>query len=345
MGRFVSPTVYLVGVTAPDEAEIVRYLTDTVQEPFLADFRAAVADGVSPGMALCSMFAKLCYKSLVPGRNANVSRTRAVRDNLANCFDVGHGSVFEHCNLNFLVTNCSRVFTHELVRHRAGFAFSQTSGRYCRLDQIDLVWDPLLDPVADLFTAGVQFTEAMVYLAECRLGLRKPPPEVPGARPTDCLTTDTLAQAGRPYVRVSFHPSLGLNMWVPDDSFDLSRRKKITSAIRRIAPNGQANEIGFTVNVRALRHVLMARTAAAAEWEIRAVFAQVYGLVSGRFPEMLHGARTRVVDGLIEVYGMKSQPYEISAGDPAALAAWTTADLEAELKARADAAAGAVEAG
>lgn len=56
-------------------------------------------------------------------------------------------SVFEHCYLNFTVANCSRVFTHELVRHRVGTSFSQTSGRYVRSEALNLVIDPILDPI------------------------------------------------------------------------------------------------------------------------------------------------------------------------------------------------------
>ena len=49
-----------------------------------------------------------------------------------------HGSVLEHSTVTFFLTNVSRVVTHELVRHRAGTAFSQTSGRYVRSDEIDM---------------------------------------------------------------------------------------------------------------------------------------------------------------------------------------------------------------
>ena len=40
-----------------------------------------------------------------------------------------------------MLTNVSRVLTHELVRHRAGAAYSQTSGRYVRLDDLPF-WIP-----------------------------------------------------------------------------------------------------------------------------------------------------------------------------------------------------------
>lgn len=323
MGQLVRPKVYLVGYTTADPVGIEEYLKDTRQEDFLDSWHAALAAGVSPGEALCSLYAKLCYKTLVLGKNSNVKRIRDIPDNIRASFDQGHGSVFEHCQLNFVVTNCSRVYTHEQVRHRIGWAYSQTSGRYCRLDNIDLVWDAILDPVKDLFLAHLTATEDVVYLAECRLGLRKPPAGYPNAPPEACLSRggglDTLNQ----------HLT-----WVPDDNFNFDRRKQITSAIRRIAPNGQSNEMGMSCNVRALRHAVQMRTARFAEREIRDVFGQIYGLVKGRFPLIFHKAKELVYDELLEVRGMKLQPYEIEEGDPKALQFYDVSALHAELARR-----------
>lgn len=326
MGQFVLPRVYLVGQTEMDAESVMEYLSDTDQTEFWDDAKRSHEEGgLSWGEVIISLFAKLCYKSLKVGKNANVTRVRTVKSNIQNCFDTGHGSVFEHFNLNFLITDCSRVFTHELVRHRAGTAFSQTSGRYCRLDNIDLVWDPILDPVKDIFEECIGVTERAVYLAECRLGLRKPPP----LETVDGPATHAL---------IASDPTYGLKdsqyMWVPDDSFDFEKRKKLTSAIRRIAPNGQSNEIGFSCNIRALRHILQLRTARHAEWEVRYVFNQVFSLIKEKFPLMVYRAKTRMVDGLLEVYGMKGNPYEIDPRDPAGLEQYETLTLTNELARR-----------
>jgi thymidylate synthase ThyX len=93
---------------------------------------------------------------------------------------------------------------------------------------------------------------------------------------------------------------------------DRDKKKKLTSALRRVLPNGQVNEIGFTVNFRELRHVVQLRTSRHSEWEIRHVFGQVYRLVKDRHPLLFYGAKEEVVDGLLEVSGMKMQPYERS---------------------------------
>ena len=371
MASLVKPKVFLVGYTTADPQGIEEYLRYTKQEDFLDTWKQAMDEGVSPGEALCSLFAKMCYKSLVLGKNTNVSRVRDIRKNLESCHDTGHGSVFEHCQLNFIVTNCSRVYTHEQVRHRVGFAYSQTSGRYCRLDKIDLVWSDLLDPVKNLWLDHLARTEDLVYLSECRLGLRKPPF---GISP-DQLRDDAALEHGMPpinilavlyaarermqpedaaWVKMMYTPANGghykypgrendqrarnLARWVPDDSLNFDKRKAITSAIRRIAPNGQSNEIGMSCNIRALRHTVQLRTQRFAETEIREVWGQIYCLVKARFPTMFYRAKEHMHDNLLEIRGMKMQPYEIEAGDPDALRFYTVEQLHAEIANRGTAA-------
>lgn len=305
MGELTAPKVYLVGYTAIDQDGLERYLRDSGNEDFLRSVAAARAEGLSDGEVLCSFYAKLCYASLTPGHNANVTRVRDVPDNLRACWDQGHGSVFEHAAINFVVRDCSRVLTHELVRHRAGTAFSQTSGRYVRLDSIGLVMDPVLAPAEDLVRRHVAAAEDAVYLVECRLGLRVPNPRCPGAAPDGCLLDLPVTPGQREALR-----------WVPNPDMPMARKKKLTSAVRRLAPNGQTNEIGFSINLRALRHVVQLRTSRHAEWEIREAFGQVYRLTKGRFPLLYHGAREEEVDGLVEVSGMRMQPYERQEGQP-----------------------------
>jgi thymidylate synthase (FAD) len=234
------PKTYLVAVTEPDADAIASYLSDTGQSGFLGEWEAAGVLGV---MRLVSMFAKMCYKSLVLGENANVNRIRAIEDNLKSVIDSGHGSVLEHVWLSFITTNCSRVFTHELVRHRVGTAFSQTSGRYVSIDDLDLVLPPELSG----------------------------DPDVESLRRT---TVDCLQALRAKLVR---------------DDMPFDDKKRLTSAIRRLAPNGQANEIAWSCNIRQLRHMLVMRTSRHAEWEIRQVFSDVWNLVSERWPIALHG--------------------------------------------------------
>src|SRR5687767_15694217 len=67
---------------------------------------------------------------------------RATRDYLENIKKQGHGSVLEHANYSLLLEGISRSLTHELVRHRAGFAYSQLSQRYVDESEANFVMPP-----------------------------------------------------------------------------------------------------------------------------------------------------------------------------------------------------------
>ncbi|KKN74272.1 hypothetical protein LCGC14_0392110 [marine sediment metagenome] len=270
----VTPKTYLIGCTGiafeSSDHGLWQYLCDTGNERFYDDYiKQARNDGLSDGEILCSFYAKLCYKALCVGDNPNITKTRDIKSNLEACFNAGHGSVFEHCWLNFVTTDCSRVFTHELVRHRIGTAFSQTSGRYVRLDSendMEMVIDPILEPVKYVINEIMDDLKRAYHTCVALLGI--------------------------------------------ENIKDFDKKKKLTSALRRMLPNGQANEIGWSVNIRALRHLVMMRTSRHAEWEIRLVFNQVYDLIKAKFPLMFYGAQETSVDGLLEISGMKMQPYE-----------------------------------
>ena len=268
---------FLVGVTQPDKQGIKDYLQFTGQLDFLQSWDAATC---GDQLCLVSMFAKLCYRSLVLGKNANVTRLRDIPDNIKSVIASGHGSVFEHVWLNFISTGVSRVFTHELVRHRVGTAFSQTSGRYVSIDKIDIVLPP-------------ELTDASVLL-------RCPNPFCAGGKllhdedSTACPVCNGKGQVPLPeFIQYEINEQGQMLKELRDrlisENMPFETKKKITSAIRRLAPNGQDNEIGWSCNIRALRHMIIMRTSRHAEWEIRQVFNEVADIVLQRWPLMLHG--------------------------------------------------------
>ena len=308
--RFVQPKVFWLGYQEIRESELIRYLEHTKQTDFLQSYEKAREQGLSSAEILCSFYAKLCYKALILGKNKNVTRVRDIWDNICATFDSAHGSVFEHVNFNFVVTDCSRVYTHEQVRHRIGVAYSQTSGRYCRLDQIPIVLDPILDDCRDILTYTLEKIEDAVHLMECRKGLRVPPPSEPALTVDDSLRRlQTLRASGYDAQQIE-EMCKTKGIWIPNDKMPFDQKKKITSAIRRIAPNGIANEMGFSTNLRSLRHQIMMRTAPGAEWEIRLIFSQLYELLKPHYKLIFHGAKTKIIEGLPHIYGMKQQPYE-----------------------------------
>jgi len=100
---------------------------------------------------LIELCGRRCYKSFVPGLNPNVTKIRTESSIFhKNILSSKHGSVLEHASATFAFENVSRVFTHELVRHRVGSAYSQESLRYVRLEDIKMWLPPEIEELPDI---------------------------------------------------------------------------------------------------------------------------------------------------------------------------------------------------
>ncbi|MCC6934670.1 MAG: FAD-dependent thymidylate synthase [Candidatus Yanofskybacteria bacterium] len=156
-----------------------------------------------------------------------------------------HGSVLEHPSFSFLTYGVSRSLTHELVRHRAGCAYSQLSQRYVGgkmlrfVERPEYVGDPFLH---DLFERRIDRAYA----------------EYEGI--TGHLT-ELQAAGGRGILSAEAKTEL---------------RKKVRQAARSILPNETETVLVVTGNVRAWRHILEMRASEHAETEIRAWAMRVY---------------------------------------------------------------------
>jgi thymidylate synthase (FAD) len=151
-----TPSVFLIARPSLDLDGLAAYLRDVGGESWLEMRLQQGKDGsdglasqaVNPGEMLVEFAGRACYRSWEPGLNPNVTRIRTdQRQYFANILSSAHGSVLEHANYSFALRNCSRVLTHELVRHRAGSAFSQESLRYVRLTDIGFRVPPALAPL------------------------------------------------------------------------------------------------------------------------------------------------------------------------------------------------------
>jgi thymidylate synthase (FAD) len=136
------------------------YLGDVGGEGWL-ERRIEEAGGTpNAGELLVEFGGRACYRSWEPGLNPNVSRVRTdQREYFANILRSAHGSVLEHANYSFALRSVSRTFTHELVRHRAGSAFSQESLRYVRLADIGFRVPPALEPLRERVLSIVEQLE------------------------------------------------------------------------------------------------------------------------------------------------------------------------------------------
>lgn len=172
--------------------------------------------------------------------------SRATRDYLENIKKQGHGSVLEHANYSLLLEGVSRSLTHELVRHRAGFGFSQLSQRYVDESEANFVMPPAI--IGDeLLTAAWQA-------------------QVESAQKSYVALVEQLMQR---------------YAWVADK---IHRRKMAREAARGVLPNSTETKIVVTANARAWRTMLELRSSEGAEFEIRRCAIAMLRLLQGEAP-------------------------------------------------------------
>ncbi|HUC40993.1 MAG TPA: FAD-dependent thymidylate synthase, partial [Gemmatimonadales bacterium] len=92
----------------------------------------------SDGERLAEYAGRLCYMS----QHNPIGRSTA--EYLENIKKQGHGSVLEHAVYVLLIEGISRSCSHELVRHRAGFGYSQISQRYVDESHAAFVMPPAI---------------------------------------------------------------------------------------------------------------------------------------------------------------------------------------------------------
>ncbi len=248
-----TPQVFLVARPAV-AADGMRAYLESVGGASWLDMREEAREQLNDGELLAEFGGRMCYRSWEPGLNPNVTRIRTDRrEYFANVLRSAHGSVVEHANYSFAFRNVSRVFTHELIRHRAGSAFSQESLRYVRLTDIGFRVAPALEPLREQVISLVEQLEEFQRSAAEQLG-------------------------------------------VDDDGVPFHVKKEITSALRRLAPDGLSTDILWTANVRTLRHVIEMRTAEGAEEELRLVFDLVAEIMQAEAPNLFQDFR-RTEDG------------------------------------------------
>jgi thymidylate synthase (FAD) len=234
-------------------------------------------DAKSEAEELCEFAGRLCYKSFSVELNKNLTRTReGNREYLGNVLDQKHGSIFEHMSTSVLMLNVSRILTHEYVRHRAGKAYSQESMRFVRLDDIPIHIPNLTEEFATLIN----------YRDEGGDSAR----ELQGMFEEAVTEVTKLAEL---YISK-------FNVMLDDTRVPFAIKKKITSALRRMAPGGHATNILGTGTHRAWRHLIAQRTSRHAEAEIRAVFNDIAEQFWIRYPAVYQDMSREFVDGYYE---------------------------------------------
>lgn len=144
--KWVEPKVYKIGESRINREEAARFLKDIGAQAWLETqpwYTAGSEASVNSAEALTEIAGRACYKSFGVGLNPNITRIREdSKGYFSNVLMKGDGSIFEHPVIQWVFSGVSRVFTHELVRHRAGVAISQESLRYVRPTELQMTLVP-----------------------------------------------------------------------------------------------------------------------------------------------------------------------------------------------------------
>jgi thymidylate synthase (FAD) len=230
--------VYLIGRQTVAADELERFLGD--------EGMTFSTDAAAAGEVLAEIAGRTCYMSFGKGRKTNL-------EYLENILSSKHGSVLEHAVWCLLITGVSRSLTHELVRHRAGFGYSQLSQRYVDESAARYVVPPLFQG-DEALRAQWQQTIEQVRRAYVEL-----------------------AEAAARHVAEK-HPEM-----TPRD-----RRKWARQAARSILPNACETKIFVTGNSRSWRHFLELRGSPHADTEIRLLAVEIARLLKRESPNIFH---------------------------------------------------------
>ncbi len=194
-------------------------------------------EGVSPSERLIEYSGRLCYN--VEGKTG--TKPGWTQDRIKD----GHESILEHASATFLI-KASRVFTHELVRHRIA-SYSQRSQRYVNESEPKYITPPEMRKSG----FGVEVSKDMGIVPASRL-------EVYTTLMEHCWTVyRCLIKDGVP--------------------------KEIA---RYVLPNACETQIVVTMNFRELRHFIKIRTSPRALPEMREVANKVKDICKEIAPEV-----------------------------------------------------------
>lgn len=207
------------------------------------------------GERLAEYAGRICYMS-----QANPAK-RSTAEYLENIKKQGHGSVLEHAVYVLLIEGISRSCSHELVRHRAGFGYSQLSQRY-------------VDESAAAFVV---------------------PPAILGDEKLEAEWLAQVTAAQEAYMR-AVEGLMKKYEWVADK---VHRRKMAREAARSVLPNATETKIVVSANARAWRTMLELRCGEGAEQEIRRMAISVLRLFQREAPAFFSDYETyKAEDGV-----------------------------------------------
>ena len=232
--------IFRIAETSVNPEAVSAWLKDLGADQFEAQWQDPAHDAVTDPAYLVALAAKQCYMAFQPSLNPNLTKVRSdMVDYLDNVLKQKHGSVLEHAVFTYGINGCSRVFTGEMNRHRAGVGISERSMRYVRYENIEY-WMP----------ACFRDDES---LSEVDRDKRR------RSRDVMQLQFNHQERAMEQFAQIWQVELAGTNFHT---------KKVLTSAFRRVIGMGIATGGVWTLNARSLRHVLALRTDPSAEEEM-----------------------------------------------------------------------------
>jgi thymidylate synthase (FAD) len=252
------------------------------------EYEVPEKDAITDPALLIALASKRCYLSFDVGLNPNVTKIRKdLTEYLDNILKSGHGSVLEHAVWTFAIEGVSRVFSGEMNRHRAGVGISEGSMRYIRFDNIPW-WIPLsmrLQPDEEKVLMGAEAGVELTVAGEALADLAYKKAASVKVFQDHFLATEKAYKALQDIWKEELAPAAKFH-----------RKKQVTSMMRRIIPMGVATGGVWTLNMRALRHVIALRASEAAEEEICYVFCKIAKIMAEEEP-MIFGDFTETPEG------------------------------------------------
>jgi thymidylate synthase (FAD) len=286
---FNRANIYVVGRQVMPEDEVQRFLDDEN-----ADW---ITDTDNPAQRIPELAGRVCYMSFGSRQGRKENSTY-----LGHIIGVGHGSVLEHTVISLLFTGVSRSLTHELIRHRAGFGYSQLSQRYVDESEANFIVPPAVQGDDALEAKLREFCDiSLKTYAELTDALAEKY-STPAEMVDFALREEQLKDAGDGKFstgkEIAGRDNLTVDEWrsfvaeneEAEKQFKKltvrARRKSAREAARAVLPNATETKIFVTGNARAWRHFIELRGDVHAEAEIRALACDVCRLLKEEAPNL-----------------------------------------------------------
>ncbi len=188
---------------------------------------------------------RVCYMSF-----GDKQSPRNNNSYIKNIIKNGHESILEHAVWSFFVTGVTRSFSHQLVRHRVGFSFSQLSQQYHDESDAEFIPPIGLDPTSLAYE----------------------------------VWNNQTALAKKVYNK-SINKMIGKRNLreIPKEELRLIRETS-----RSLLPNCTETKVAVTANARAIRNFLKIRGVIEGDLEMRFFSTKLLSLLKPEAPAIFH---------------------------------------------------------